>query len=60
MIKPRSLFLICSGILFTYYGLKGEFILAYSGSALVMAWTSFFLAFSQISKEKAKIDNRSE
>jgi len=54
MIKIDSKYFIVSGILFTYFGLKGEFILVYNGLALLMAWASFFIAFSDLHHGKSK------
>ncbi|MFS4454615.1 hypothetical protein [Maribacter sp. 2304DJ31-5] len=54
MIKGNFKYYIFSGILFTYYGLKGEFVLLYSGTALFMAWASFFIAFSNYNKENSR------
>lgn len=51
MIKVDALYFVFSGILFTYFGLKGDFIMPYSGIALFMAWASFFLAFGAFNKE---------
>ena len=51
MIKIDAMYFVFSGVLFT--GLKGEFILAYNGIALFMAWASFFLAFSAFKKERS-------
>ncbi|WP_339726371.1 hypothetical protein [Maribacter stanieri] len=51
MIKIDAMYFVFSGVLFTYFGLKGEFILAYNGIALFMAWASFFLAFSAFKKK---------
>ncbi|WP_419212918.1 hypothetical protein ACNR9Q_02015 [Maribacter sp. X9] len=53
MIKIDAIYFVFSGVLFTYYGLKGEFIMPYSGIALFMAWASFFMAFSANKKEKS-------
>jgi len=52
MIKVDALYFLFSGVLFTYYGLKGEFIMPYSGIALFMAWASFFMAFSAFKRER--------
>lgn len=54
MFKVDALYFLFSGVLFTYYGLKGEFIMPYSGIALFMAWASFFMAFSAFKREKVK------
>ncbi|MFT6371151.1 MAG: hypothetical protein ACJAWH_002237 [Maribacter sp.] len=54
MIKIDSKYFIVSGILFTYFGLRGEFVLAYSGLALLMAWASFFIAFSEFNNNDKK------
>ncbi|MEP2278236.1 hypothetical protein [Maribacter sp.] len=54
MIKIDAMYFVFSGVLFTYFGLKGEFILTYNGIALFMAWASFFLAFSAFKKEKSR------
>lgn len=48
MIKIDSKYFIVSGILFTYFGLKGEFVIVYNGLSLFMAWASFFIAFTQL------------
>jgi len=54
MIKLNFRYFIVSGILFTYFGLKGEFILAYNGFALLLAWMSFFIAFSEINNRNSE------
>jgi len=54
MMKIDSKYFIISGILFTYFGLKGEFILVYNGLALLMAWASFFIAFSELHQGNSK------
>jgi len=51
MIKINAMYFVFSGVVFTYFGLKGDFIIPYSGIALFMAWASFFLAFSAHKKE---------
>lgn len=56
MIKIDSKYFIVSGILFTYFGLKGEFILVYNGLALLMAWASFFIAFTDLHNKSARKD----
>ncbi|WP_186435561.1 hypothetical protein [Maribacter sp. MAR_2009_72] len=53
MIKTNAMYFVFSGVLFTYFGLKGEFVLPYNGIALFMAWASFFLAFSAHKKERS-------
>jgi hypothetical protein len=53
MIKIDGIYFVFSGVLFTYFGLKGDFIMPYSGIALFMAWASFFLAFSAFKKERS-------
>ena len=53
MIKIDAMYFVFSGVLFTYFGLKGEFNLVYNGIALFMAWASFFLAFSAFKKERS-------
>jgi hypothetical protein len=54
MFKVDALYFLFSGVLFTYYGLKGEFIMPYSGIALFMAWASFFMAFSALKRERVE------
>lgn len=54
MLKFDAIYFMFSGVLFTYYGLKGEFVMPYSGIALFMAWASFFLAFSALNKERSE------
>ncbi|MFX0556304.1 hypothetical protein ACOCEA_05875 [Maribacter sp. CXY002] len=53
MINVKSVFLSIAGVLFTYHGLKGDFVLHYNGSALIMAWTSFFLAIIESRKRES-------
>lgn len=53
MIKIDSKYFIVSGILFTYFGLKGEFVLVYNGLSLLMAWASFFIAFTELNNTGA-------
>ncbi|MGC1514707.1 MAG: hypothetical protein WA810_03970 [Maribacter sp.] len=53
MIKIDSIYFVFSGVLFTYYGLKGAFIMPYSGIALFMAWACFFMAFSTIANRRS-------
>lgn len=56
MTKIDSKYFIVSGILFTYFGLKGEFILVYNGLSLLMAWASFFIAFTDLHHRSANKD----
>lgn len=56
MIKIDALYFVFSGVLFTYFGIKGEFTIPYSAIALFMAWASFFLAFSAFNKESSNDD----
>lgn len=56
MIKIDSKYFIVSGILFTYFGLKGEFILVYNGLSLLMAWASFFIAFTDLNNKSVGKD----
>jgi len=43
-----------SGILLTYFGLKGEFILLYNGIALLMAGLAFYHAFLEYRKKNTE------
>tara|TARA_R110000737_G_scaffold237092_1_gene249484 strand:- start:134 stop:430 length:297 start_codon:yes stop_codon:yes gene_type:complete len=56
MIKIDAKYFLVSGILFTYFGLKGDFNLVYNGLALLMAWASFFIAFMEFNKKRYEDD----
>lgn len=54
MIKGIFKYYVCTGIYFTYYGLKGDLVLALSALSLFLAWASFFLAILEYKKKKSE------
>lgn len=50
-MKDNFKLYLISGILLTYFGLKGEFILLYNGVALAMAAGAFYQAYLEHKKK---------